>query len=105
VADGDVVVAEDNVAHDEPDDLSALLDREPLGVGCQPGAEGIERLGELEVGLGVAQLAVEGTGTLFAMSRASCFASFVVAGGAAVSLAMDLRSGCAPAAVVAVRPG
>jgi hypothetical protein len=32
VADGDVVVAEQHLVHDEPDDLLALLDRELLGV-------------------------------------------------------------------------
>ena len=37
----------------------ALLDRERVGVGGQPGAERIERFGELEVGLGVVQLGVE----------------------------------------------
>jgi hypothetical protein len=37
----------------------ALLDRERLGVGCQPGAERFQRFGELEVGLGVVQLGVE----------------------------------------------
>jgi hypothetical protein len=59
VADGDVVVAEENLAHDEPEDLLAPLDRERLGVGRQPGAERVEGLGELEVGLGVVQLGVE----------------------------------------------
>jgi hypothetical protein len=53
VADGDVVVAEDDLAHDESHDLLALLDRELLGVGGQTGAERVERLGELEVGLRV----------------------------------------------------
>jgi hypothetical protein len=33
VADGDVVVAEQDLADDEPQDLLALLDRELLGVG------------------------------------------------------------------------
>jgi hypothetical protein len=33
VADGDVVVAEEDLAHDEADDLLALLDRQRLGVG------------------------------------------------------------------------
>jgi hypothetical protein len=33
VADGDVVVAEENLAHDESYDLLALLDRELFGVG------------------------------------------------------------------------
>ena len=59
MADGDVVVAEEDLAHDESHDLLALLDRELLGVGCQSRAERVERFGELEVGLGVAQLAVE----------------------------------------------
>jgi hypothetical protein len=59
VADGDVVVAEENLLHDESDDLLALLDRELLGVGRQPGSECVERFGELEIGLGVVQLVVE----------------------------------------------
>jgi hypothetical protein len=59
VVDGDVVVAEEDLAHDEPEDLLALLDRERLGVGRKACAEGVERFGELEVGLGVVQLAVE----------------------------------------------
>jgi hypothetical protein len=33
VADGDVVVAKDDLAHDESDDLLALLDREGRCVG------------------------------------------------------------------------
>jgi hypothetical protein len=32
VADGDVLVAEEDLAHDEPDDLLALLERELLGI-------------------------------------------------------------------------
>jgi hypothetical protein len=59
VADGDVIVAEEDFAHDETHDLLALLDREVLGVGGQPLAEAVERFGELEVGLGVVQLGVE----------------------------------------------
>ena len=59
MADGDVVVAEEDLADDEANDLLALLDRERLGVGRQPSAEGVERLGELEIGLGIVQLAVE----------------------------------------------
>jgi hypothetical protein len=59
VADGDVVGAEEDLAHDEPHDLLALLDGELSGVGGQSGAEAVERLGELEVGLGVVKLGVE----------------------------------------------
>jgi hypothetical protein len=33
VADGDVVVPEEDLAHDESHDLLALLDRELVGVG------------------------------------------------------------------------
>ncbi len=39
MTDGDVVVAEQDLADDEADDLLALLDRELLGVGRQPSAE------------------------------------------------------------------
>jgi hypothetical protein len=59
VADGDVVVADQDLADDEPDDLLALLDGEVLGVGGEACAEALECLGELEVGLGVVQLGVE----------------------------------------------
>ena len=51
VADGDVVFADQDLADDEPDDLLALLDGESLGVRGEPGAEGVECLGELEVGM------------------------------------------------------
>jgi hypothetical protein len=50
VADGDVVGAEQDLAHDEPHDLLALLDGELSGVGGQSGAEAVERFGELEAG-------------------------------------------------------
>ncbi len=59
MADGDVVVADQDFAHHEPYDLLALLDGEPVGVGGEACAEAFERLGELEVGLGVVQLGVE----------------------------------------------
>jgi hypothetical protein len=59
VTDGDVVVAEQDLADDEADDLLALLDRERRGVGRQPSAERVERLGELEIDLGIVQLGVE----------------------------------------------
>ena len=47
------------LADDEPDDLLALFDGQALGVVGEPGAEAVECLGELEVGLGVVQLGVE----------------------------------------------
>jgi hypothetical protein len=59
VANGDVVVAQEDLAHDEPHDLLALLDRELVGVRRQARAERVERFGELEVGLCVVQLGVE----------------------------------------------
>ncbi len=58
MADRDVVLADENLAYDEPHDLLALLDGE-LGAGREAGAEPFERLGELEVALGVVQLGVE----------------------------------------------
>jgi hypothetical protein len=59
VADRDVVFADQDLADDEPDDVLAVLDGQVLGVGRAAGAEGVERLGELEVALGVVQLGVE----------------------------------------------
>jgi hypothetical protein len=59
VADGDVVLADQYLADDESHDLLALLDGQALGVVGEPGAEAVECLGELEVGLGVVQLGVE----------------------------------------------
>ncbi len=59
MTDGDVVVADQDLAHDEPDDLLALLDGQIVGVGAEPRAEALECLGELEVGLGVVQFGVE----------------------------------------------
>ena len=59
MADRDVVFADQDLADDEPDDLLALLDGQALGVCGEAGAEAIERLGELEVGLGVVQFGVE----------------------------------------------
>ena len=38
----------------------ALLDRESRGVVGEAGAEGVERLGQLEIGLGIVQIGVEG---------------------------------------------
>ena len=59
MADRDVVLADQDLANDEADDLLALLDGQVLGVGREPRAEAFERLGQLEVGLGVVQLGVE----------------------------------------------
>ena len=59
MADRDVVFADKHLADDEPDDLLALLDGQVLGVGREPCAEAVKRLGELEVGLGVVQLGVK----------------------------------------------
>lgn len=59
MADGEVLVADQDLAHDEPDDVFALFDGELVGVGDESGAESFERLGELEVRLGVVQLGVE----------------------------------------------
>jgi hypothetical protein len=53
VANRDVVFADQHLADDEPDDLLALLDGQVRGVCREAGAEPFERLGELEVGLGV----------------------------------------------------
>ena len=58
MADSDVVVADQDLADDEPDDLLALLDGQVLGVRREAGAETFERLGELEVRLGVVQFGV-----------------------------------------------
>ena len=59
VTDRDLVFADQHLADDEPDDLLALLDGQALSVRAEPRAEAFERLGELEVGLGVVQLGVE----------------------------------------------
>ena len=59
MADRDVVFADQDLADDEPDDLLALLDGQVLAVAGDARAEAVERLGELEVGLGVVQLGVE----------------------------------------------
>jgi len=53
VADRDVVLADQHLADDEPDDLPALLDGQILGTCGEPRAEAVECLGELQVGLGV----------------------------------------------------
>jgi hypothetical protein len=60
VADGDVVVAEQDLVDDEAHDLLALLDREVLCVVGEARAERVERLGQFEIGLGVVQFVVEG---------------------------------------------
>jgi hypothetical protein len=59
VADRDLVLADKHVADEQSDDLLALFDRELLGVGAEARAEALERLGELEVALGVVQFGVE----------------------------------------------
>jgi hypothetical protein len=59
VADRDVVVADQDFADDEPDDLLALLDGQVFGVGSEPCVEAFECFGELEVGLGVVQFGVK----------------------------------------------
>ena len=59
MADGDVVLADQDLADDEPDDLLALLDGQVLVACGEAGAEAIECLGELEVALGIGQLGVE----------------------------------------------
>ena len=59
VADRDVVVADQDLADDEADDLLALLDGQVLIACGEAGAEPVECLGELEVGLGIVQLGVE----------------------------------------------
>ena len=60
MADRDVVVADQDFPDEEADDLLALLDAELFGTGRQAGVETLERVGELEVGLGVVQLGLEG---------------------------------------------
>ena len=59
MADRDLGLADEHVADEQPDDLLALFDRELLGVGAEARPEALERLGELEVGLGVVQFGVE----------------------------------------------
>ena len=59
MADRDLVLADEYVADEQPDDLLALFDRELLGIGAEARPEAVERLGELEVGFGVVQLGVE----------------------------------------------
>lgn len=59
MADRDLVLADEHVADEQPDDLLALFDRELLGVGAEARTEALERLGELEVALGVVQLGIE----------------------------------------------
>jgi len=55
----DVVFADEDLADHEPDDLLALLNGQVLAAAGEARAEPVERLGELEVGLGVVQLGVE----------------------------------------------
>ena len=59
MANRDVVFADQDLAHDKPDEVLALFDGQVLGVRGEPCAEPFERFGELEVGLGVVQLGVE----------------------------------------------
>jgi hypothetical protein len=59
VADGDLLLADEDLADEQPHDLLALLDRQLVGVGAEAGAEAVERLGQLEVGLGVVELVLE----------------------------------------------
>ena len=59
MADRDVVVADEDLVDEEADDLLALFDGELVGAGGQAAVEALERVGELEVGLGVVQLGVE----------------------------------------------
>jgi hypothetical protein len=89
VADRDVVFAEENLAHDESDDLLALLDREVLGAGRQPRPERVERFGELEVGLGVVQLGVQSV-QLGAQGRLA----FAARASAGVRQLLGMRGGC-----------
>ena len=53
MADRDVVLADQDLPDDEADDLLALLDGQVLAAVGEARPEGVERLGELEVGLGV----------------------------------------------------
>jgi hypothetical protein len=59
VAHRDVVFADQDLADYESDDRLALLDGQVLCAAREARAEPVERLGELEVGLGVAQCGVE----------------------------------------------
>jgi hypothetical protein len=59
VADRDLVLADEHLADEQSHDLLALLDRQLLCVGAEARAEALERLGELEVALGVVQLGIE----------------------------------------------
>ena len=59
MADGDLVLGDEHVADEESDDLLALLDGQLLGVGAEALTEAVERVGELEVALGVEQFGVE----------------------------------------------
>ncbi|HXZ85563.1 MAG TPA: hypothetical protein VEI82_08745, partial [Myxococcota bacterium] len=59
MADRDLVIADEHLAHEQPHDLLALLDRELFGVGAEARVEALERLGELEVARGVVQLGIE----------------------------------------------
>ncbi len=59
MADRDLVLADEHVADEQPDDLLALFGGQLLCVGAEARTEALERLGELEVALGVVQLGVE----------------------------------------------
>jgi hypothetical protein len=62
VSDGDVVLlaADEDFAHDEAEDALLLMHGELVEAVGEASEEALERLGELEVGLGVVQLAFEG---------------------------------------------
>ena len=96
MTDGDVVVAQEDLAHDEADDLLTLLDGELLGVGCKSGAERVERLGELEVGLGVVELGVErvqlGAQRRFALAQLGAARAELVEGDQLFLVAVDQSS-------------
>ena len=59
MADRDLVLVDQHLADEQSHDLLALLDRQLLCVGAEARTEALERLGELEVALGVVQLGIE----------------------------------------------
>ncbi len=60
VADGDLVGADEDVFDEQPQDALAFGDGGCGGLAAEPGEEVFEVVGELEVGLAVGELAVEG---------------------------------------------
>ena len=96
VADGDVVVADQDLAHEEPDGLLALLGGEVFGVAGEAGAEAVERLGELEVGLGVVQFGVEGVELglqgCFAFAQLGCAGTQLLEGDELLLVAIEQAS-------------